>query len=167
LCDFAIVAEDAELGFVQERIGNLGAGEPFTLSLMLTVGLKRTRDLLLTGRRFSGKEAEQMQLVTKAVPAAKLEEEVKALAADIKLMPRDGIAIGKANLELLMNIMGMHTASVSAAHIMHTLFTNLRWEPDEYNFFKERRDKGLSASLHGMHDRFKKYPPKYLAKREP
>lgn len=155
LCDFAIVAEDAQLGFVQERIGNVGAGEPFTLSLILTVGLKRARDLLFTARRISGKEAEVYQLVTKAVPPNKLEEEVNKLANDLKLMPRDGIAIGKANMELLMNIMGMYTASVTGAHIMHTLFTNLRWEPDEYNFFKERRDQGLREALHGMHNRFK------------
>jgi len=34
-------------------------------------------------------------------------------------------------MELWLNIMGMHTASVSAAYFSHTLFTNLRWEPDD------------------------------------
>ena len=156
-CDFAIVAEDAILGFVEERIGTAGSANPFVMSLILTVGLKRARDLLFTGRRFSGKEAAEMGLVTKAVPADKLEEEVKTLAEDVSLLPRDGIAMGKASLELWLNIMGMHTASVSAAYMSHTLFTNLRWEPDEYNFFKQRRDKGLRESLHGMHRRFATY----------
>jgi len=153
-CDFAIVAEDATLGFIEERIGTAGGANPFVIPLILTVGLKRARDLLFTGRRFSGKEAAEMGLVTKAVPADKLEEEVEALAKDVSLLPRDGIAMGKASLELWLNIMGMHTASVSAAYMSHTLFTNLRWEPGEYNFFKQRRDKGLKESLHGMHDRF-------------
>lgn len=156
-CDFAMVAEDAVLGFIEERIGTAGSANPFVMSLILTVGLKRARDLVFTGRRFSGKEAAEMGLVTKAVPADKLEEEVQALAKDVSLLPRDGIAMGKASLELWLNIMGMHTASVSAAYMSHTLFTNLRWEPDEYNFFKQRRDKGLKDSLHGMHDRFATY----------
>lgn len=164
-CDFAIVTEDAELGFIEERIGTVGSANPFVMSLILTVGLKRARDLIFTGRRFSGKEAEDMHLVTKAVPADRIEQEVGELAEDLAILPRDGIAIGKASLELWMNIMGMHTCSVSAAYMSHTLFTNLRWEPDEYNFFRERRDQGLRDSLHGMQDRYKKNPPKYYDKK--
>ncbi len=163
-CDFAIVSEDAELGFIEERIGTVGSANPFVMSLILTVGLKRARDLIFTGRRFDGKEAAAMSLVTKAVPAADLDREVMELAEDLTKLPRDGIAIGKASLELWMNIMGMHTCSVSAAYMSHTLFTNLRWEPDEYNFFKERRDQGLKDSLHGMQDRYVKNPPKYYSK---
>ncbi len=164
-CDFAIVAEDAELGFIEERIGTVGSANPFVASLILTVGFKRTRDLIFTGRRFSGKEAADMTLVTKAVPSDELEREVRELAEDLAKLPRDGIAIGKSTLELWLNIMGMHTASVSAAYFSHTLFTNLRWEPDEYNFFKERRNQGLKDSLHGMQDRHTKNPPKYYDKK--
>ncbi len=163
-CDFAIVTEDAELGFIEERIGTVGSANPFVMSLILTVGLKRARDLIFTGRRFSGKEAAEMNLVTRAVPADKIDQEVRELAEDLAMMPRDGIAMGKASLELWMNIMGMHTASVSAAYMSHTLFTNIRWEKDEYNFFRERRDKGLRDSLHGMQDRFRKHPPVYYDK---
>ena len=163
-CDFAIVSDDAELGFIEERIGTVGSANPFVPSLILTVGLRRARDLIFTGRRFSGKEAADMHLVTKAVPPRQLDKEVRELAEDIAKFPRDGIAIGKATLELWLNIMGMYTASVSAGYFSHTLFTNLRWEPDEYSFFKERRDQGLKDSLHGMQDRFTKHPPKYYDK---
>ena len=165
-CDFAIVADDAELGFIEERIGTVGSANPFVPSLILTVGLRRARDLIFTARRFSGKEAADMHLVTMSVPPARLEKEVRELAEDIAKLPRDGIAIGKATMELWLNIMGMHTASVSAAYFSHTLFTNLRWEPDEYSFFKERRNQGLKDSLHGMQDRFTKHPPKYYDKEE-
>ena len=153
-CDFAIVDEDAVLGFVEERIGTSGSANPFIVPLILTVGLKKARELIYTGRRFSGKEAAEMGLVTKAVPADKLEAEVEAVAKDVNLLPSDGIGIAKASMELWLNILGTHTAGVSAAYMSHTLFTNLRWEQGEYNFFKARRDKGLRESLHGMHDRF-------------
>jgi enoyl-CoA hydratase len=33
--------------------------------------------------------------------------------------------------------------------------TNLKWEPDEYNFFKERRNKGVKVALHEKHDFYK------------
>lgn len=56
-------------------------------------------------------------------------------------------------------------AGVSAAYMSHTLFTNLRWEKDEYNFFRERRDRGLRESLHGMQDRYRKHPPVYYDKK--
>ncbi|MCX5999602.1 MAG: enoyl-CoA hydratase/isomerase family protein [Chloroflexi bacterium] len=163
--DFAIVTDDAELGFIEERIGTVGSANPFVMSLILTVGLKRARDLIFTARRFSGKEAAGMNLVTRSVPADQIDKEVKDLAEDLAMLPRDGIAIGKASLELWMNIMGMHTASISAAYMSHTLFTNLRWEADEYNFFRERREQGLTDSLHGMQDRFKKNPPVYYDKK--
>lgn len=32
--------------------------------------------------------------------------------------------------------------------------TNLKFKPHEYNFFKERRDKGLKEALHGIHKRY-------------
>jgi enoyl-CoA hydratase len=107
-----------------------------------------------------------MNLVTKSVPAKLLKREVTELAEDLAKLPRDGIGIGKATMELWLNIMGMHTASVSAAYFSHTLFTNLRWEPDEYSFFKERRNQGLKDALHGMQDRYTKHPPKYYGKKK-
>jgi enoyl-CoA hydratase len=32
--------------------------------------------------------------------------------------------------------------------MLHTLATNVRYEADEYNFMKQRRDKGVRASNH-------------------
>jgi enoyl-CoA hydratase len=46
------------------------------------------------------------------------------------------------------------TGDFIQAYISHTMFTNLRWEPDEYNFFKERRDKGAKAGFHGRDERY-------------
>ncbi len=94
-----------------------------------------------------------MGLVAKAVPADQLEEEVEREAKAIALMPRDGLAVSKATWHLVYNLMGMAT-SANLGALSHTLFTNVRWEPDEYNLIKNRRDKGITQALHGMHDRF-------------
>jgi enoyl-CoA hydratase/carnithine racemase len=90
-CDLALVAEDAVLGYVQERVGGPGLG--LTIPLILSVGLKTAKELVYTGKTISGKEAAEIKLVNAAVPAEELEERVEALAKDIARMPRDGLYI--------------------------------------------------------------------------
>jgi len=153
LCDFFIVADDAMVGFPGQRIGFAGGGEHTFGHLMMTVGMRRALDLYITGRQINGKEAEQIGLVTKSVPADKLEEEVNSLAKDLCLLPRDGIAIGKATRHLFYDRMGLND-SFTYAYITHTIFTNLRHEPGEFNFFRERREKGSKAAFHEKDDRF-------------
>ena len=150
--DFAIAAEDAQIGVTEQRLGFSGSGAPHVVMIM-SMGLRRALDLMLTGKMVSGKEAEKMRLVTKAVPADKLEEEVEKLANAMCLLPRDGIAIGKATRHLLYYQMGIiqgHTPS----YMSHTMFTNMRWESDEYNFFKQRKLKGTKAGFHERDARF-------------
>ena len=152
-CDLVVAAEDSQFGFSEQRLGFAGSG--VTMShLVMTIGLKRTLDLLLTGRTFTGKEAAEMGLITKAVPPDKLEDEVEKLAKAMTLLPRDGIAIGKATRHLIYDRLGL-TGDFTPAYISHTLFTNLRWEPDEYNFFKERRDKGTKTGFKVRDERYK------------
>lgn len=152
-CELALAAADAKIGHSEQRLGFAGSGGPDFGIMVATVGLKRAVEMHLTGRIFDGKEAESMGLVNKAVPADQLEREVEELAKTIALMPRDGIAIGKAHRHLTYQALGL-THSITPGYISHTLFTNLRWEPDEYNFFKERRDKGAREGFHGVHGRY-------------
>lgn len=153
LCDLTVAAEDAQIGHTEQRLGFAGSGIPTVEILIATVGLKRALDLLVTGRVINGKEAAEIGLVTKAVPYEKLEEEVNKLSQAACLLPRDGIAIGKAHRHLAYESMGL-IKGFAHGYITHTLFTNLRWESDEYNFFKERRDKGAKTAFHGRDDRY-------------
>jgi enoyl-CoA hydratase len=151
LCDFFVCSDDCMMGFPGQRIGFAGGGEHTFGHLMMTVGMRRALDLYITGRQIDGKEAERIGLVTKSVPPDKLEEEVRALAKDLCLMPRDGIAIGKACRHLFYDRMGL-TDSFTYGYITHTMFTNVRHEPGEFNFFRERREKGAKAAFHEKDD---------------
>lgn len=151
--DLAIAAENATFGHVDQRLGFSGSGIPTIPHLILTVGLKRAMDILLTGRKFDAREAERIGLVNKTVPNEKLEEEVQELAKTVGNLPRDGIAIGKAHRHLSYDALGL-SDGFTQAYIMHTLFTNLRWEPDEYNFFKQRRDKGVREGYKHRDERY-------------
>ena len=152
-CDLAVAAEDAQFALTEQRLGFSGSGAPGIPNLILAVGLKRAIELMLTGKVIDGKEAARIGLVNKAVPSDKLEEEVNKLAKAICLLPRDGIAIGKATRQLIYDQLGL-MAGFTTGYISHSMFTNLRWESDEYNFFKERRDKGAKVGFHGRDERY-------------
>lgn len=152
-CDLAVAAEDAQIGHTEQRLGFAGSGIGTLNILILTVGLKRAVDLMLTGRQIDGTEAERIGLVNKAVSIDKLEEEVMRMAKAMTLLPRDGIAIGKATRHMMYDTLGL-TAGFATGYYSHAFFTNLRWESDEYNFFKQRRDKSAKAGFHGRDARY-------------
>lgn len=75
LCDIRFVAEDAKLQFAFVKRGIVPElGSPVTVREV--VGFQRAADLLLTGRMFSGRQAESYGLVLEALPG----EEVLARA---------------------------------------------------------------------------------------
>ncbi len=81
VCDFAVVAEEATLGFTETRIGFVPA--IVAVFVVRKLGEAAARDLLLRGRLIGAAEAVRIGLVTRAVPAADLDAEVDALAREI------------------------------------------------------------------------------------
>jgi enoyl-CoA hydratase len=151
-CDLIIASEDCKLGHVEERLGL--AGNTISPILVLRCGLTRALELSITGKMIDGKEASKIGLVNRAVPADKLEAEVNELAEGLARFPRDGIALGKASRHFLYDIMGV-TQGLTHSYIQHTMGTELSFEPDEFNFFKERRDKGAKKAAHDKQDFYK------------
>lgn len=81
VCDFSIVAEEAKLGFSEVRIGFVPA--IVMVFLRRKLGETTARDLLLRGRLVSATQAAEMGLVTRAVSAGRLREEVDDLAQEL------------------------------------------------------------------------------------
>jgi enoyl-CoA hydratase len=152
-CDMTIAAEDAKIGHSEQRLGFSGAMYVFPIEVAL-IGQKRARELLLTGKLIDGKEAERIGLVNQVVPADQLEAETRKLARAMTLLPRDGIAIGKATARLAYDSMGLSSA-FGQGYIGHTLFTNIRYEPGEFNFIKRRRDVGMKEAFKERDARYK------------
>ena len=153
-CDIAIASEDAQLGHRGQRIGPAGASIPTIPIIVHNIGLKRAMDILLSGRLFSGKEAAEMGLITKAVPSDELEGEVQRWVKMIDLLPKDGIAIGKATRHAAYDSMGL-TSGFIQGYISHVMLTNIRWETGEWNLFKERRDRGTKTAFKGRDERYR------------
>lgn len=81
-CDIRLAAEDAPIAFSFVKWGlipEMGA----TWSLPRLIGIEKTSDLLLTGRKITGAEAAEMGLVLKAVPKDKLMDTARELATNI------------------------------------------------------------------------------------
>jgi enoyl-CoA hydratase len=152
MCDLAIAADDAQIGHIEQRIGFAGSGLNL-LPLFLHVGVRRARELVLRGNMVSGKEAAEIGLVNKAVPANKLVDEVDKLAKEMLLLPRDGIAIGKASMHMIYDILGL-TQGWLQGYLTHTMFTNMRFEPGEFSLLKERREKGTRTAFHKRDERY-------------
>jgi methylglutaconyl-CoA hydratase len=79
LCDFTLAVPEAKFGYTEVRIGFVPA--IVSTFLLRQVGEKIARDLLLTGRIFDAAEALKMGLINEIVPAEKLLDRARELAA--------------------------------------------------------------------------------------
>jgi len=152
LCDLLLASDDCKVGHVEERLGQ--GGMTISPIMVLRCGLTRAMDLCLTGKMITGKQAADYNLINRAVPKEILDDEVRELANGLALYPKDGIAIGKAARHMLYQTMGVEKGLVDH-FIMHTLQTNKVYDQGEFNFFKQRRDKGVREAAHDKHDLFK------------
>ncbi len=81
-CDIRLAADEANIAFSFVKWGlipEMGA----TWTLPRLIGIEKTSDLLLTGRKVSGKEAASMGLVLRSVPRAQLMDEARRMAKEI------------------------------------------------------------------------------------
>ena len=81
LCDFTLASDDARFGYTEVKIGFVPA--IVSSFLLLQLGEKHARDLLLTGRIIDAAEAHTLGLITRIVPAAELDNAVSELSASL------------------------------------------------------------------------------------
>ena len=142
-CDMTVAAE----GTLFTHPGYRYIGPTTWIGYMIELmGVKRVKEMMFTGIPLDAQEAYRVGLVNKVVPLDKLEEETNKLIETVLRLPFDGIVIGKAHFEAALDALGVGTSNTLAG-ILHTLQTNIRYEPDEFNLFRERRDKGIKGAI--------------------
>jgi len=97
ICDLSIASENAIFGQVGPLVGSFDPGLG-VIDLMLAVGETKAREIWYLCRRYTSKEALEMGLVNKVVPADKLEEEVDKWCDEILEKSPGAIAGVKACL---------------------------------------------------------------------
>jgi methylglutaconyl-CoA hydratase len=81
LCDFTLAVPEAKFGYTEVKIGFVPA--IVSTFLLRQVGEKVARELLLTGRLFTAADALRIGLVNEIVPAEKLLDRARELAATL------------------------------------------------------------------------------------
>ena len=82
VCDFIIADENCRVGDGHIRTGLVPNGGA-SIRMPRLIGIRKAKELLFTGALISGKEAERIGLVNRAVPADKLEETVEEFIAQL------------------------------------------------------------------------------------
>src|SRR5215204_5935662 len=81
-CDFAVVADDAKIGDFHIRRALFGGAGPI-YRLPRYIGLRKTKELLLTGKLLSGAECEAWGLANVSAPSAELDKLVADFIAPL------------------------------------------------------------------------------------
>lgn len=143
--DLAIADETARLGHPEQRMNLCGASYLLTWDI-LAMGPKRAREMLLLGEIMDAHAARDAGLVNRVVPDGQLAEAGEEWAEKIARLPRDGIAVGKMATHMALDSLGL-TRQFLHGYVAHTVGSNVRFEPDEFNFLRERAHRGVSGAI--------------------
>lgn len=111
MCDMVIAADDASIGYPATR----GQGASMCHLWTYLIGPQWTKRLLLTGDLISGKDAREIGLVLKSVPAERLQDEAMALARRVALVDADVLSCNKRIVNLALELMGARSLQRLAA----------------------------------------------------
>lgn len=140
MCDLVLAADTARFGQPEIKIGCIpGIGGSQRLTRL--VGRAVAMDMILTGRMIDAAEALRIGLVSRVIPAADFEGEVREVAARIAGYPRD--------------IAQMARACVNMAE-QAPLEAGMRFERQTYHALY-----GLPAQREGMTAFLEKRPPRF------
>jgi enoyl-CoA hydratase/carnithine racemase len=145
-CDMAIAAESAKFSQRQQRTGFCGLSMGWQYIQLFNIGYKKMREWQLTGRTLTAQQAKEWDVVNDVVPDDKLEEETLRYAKAVALNPADSLMIAKTHLHMMFDLLGM-PGQFTAGALAYPLFTNLKWEGEEFNFLKRRAEVGTTKAF--------------------
>lgn len=139
-CDMIVMADDARIGYPPVRVW----GVPTTMMWVYRLGIEKAKRMLFTGDLVTGREAEDMGLIQKSVPADQLDSEVQALCDRIKGVPRNQLMMNKMVVNQAYENMGLQTTQMFA-----TLFDGVARHSPEGKWFEERAQaEGFKQAIH-------------------
>jgi enoyl-CoA hydratase/carnithine racemase len=139
-CDFRILAEGAEVGLTEVKLGIIpGAGG--TQRLPRLIGEARAKELIMLGRRIPAARALEIGLVHQVVPRAAITPTVEALLAELATCAPLSVQSSKSAIER-----GYGRPMAEGLEIERECY--------EVTLYSEDRDEGLAAFAEGR-------PPRY------
>ncbi len=142
-CDIVIASESARFGLPQVGLGIM-PGHGATQRLARTIGRARTLDLVLTGRMISAREALDLGLVSRVVPAENCLAETRNIGRE--LCRRSPLALRMAKQSV---VAAQETALPSGLALEHSLYRLL--------FSTDDQKEGMRAFI-------EKRPPVFMGR---
>ncbi|MCG8273247.1 enoyl-CoA hydratase/isomerase family protein [Aquamicrobium sp. NLF2-7] len=152
VCDITIAAEDAQFG---EPEIQFQSAPPFPI-MPWVLGMKKTKELLLTGDRIDAMEAHRIGLVNRVVPTDELAGSARELARKLSMIPPPAMHLNKQSLNRQYDIRGFQSTVDYGAEIFTLVLTS-----DS----QEKRDFDNIAAEHGLKAAFKWRDEKFAAPR--
>lgn len=150
--DILVVSDNMYLARPQARIGFAGFSTAMPLAL-LKLGPNRGYEAMITGRKVSAAELKDWGVAASVVPVDRLHDEAMRYARAIAHHSADGLMIGKHALITFWNAVGM-AQFADWVPMGHSVFTNLSWRDDEFNFMKERTARGGREAMAELERRY-------------
>ncbi|OBH91846.1 enoyl-CoA hydratase/isomerase family protein [Mycobacterium scrofulaceum] len=150
--DILVVSDDMYLARPQARIGFAGFSTAMPLAL-LKLGPNRGYEAMITGRKVTANELHEWGVTTSVVPAERLRDEALRYARAIAHHSADGLMVGKHALIAFWHAVGMAQFG-DWVPMGHTVFSNLMWRDDEFNFMKERGARGGREAMAELERRY-------------
>lgn len=115
-CDFAFADNDTIFSLSEVKIGVVPACiSPYVVK---RVGEFGARELMLTGQRINGKEAEHFKLVNKSLPTNELEDHIYSIVQLLRTSGPKAVTHCKSLLYNISNEESLHQALESTARII-------------------------------------------------
>lgn len=148
-CDISIASDDLRIGYNEVRYGITG----HCMFLPWLVNMKAAKDLLLTGREVSAKEAKEIGLVTEVVPLAELKEAVRRKAVLMARLPREIQRMHKMYLNRVYEVQGLRSAL--DYYLEQVAILGAQPVAEYQAFSKATAEGGLKAALAEANSRYR------------
>lgn len=147
VADLVVASDQALFGHPAGR--DLGI-PPTVFFWPLTIGMRKTKEMLYTAKLFPAEEALSLGLINHVVPGEELESAARALAEDVAKTPVNHLMILKRATNNFYDNMNIDLSARQASD----LDADFHQSPTFLAFFKLVREKGMKAALSERKRRF-------------
>jgi enoyl-CoA hydratase/carnithine racemase len=147
-CDITLAADDAQFGEPEIQFQSA----PPLMIMPWVVGMKKTKELMLTGDRIGAQEAREAGLVTRVVPAAALLVEARKLALKFSMIAPDAMQMNKQTLNRSYEMRGFQSTIDYGAEMFALI--HLLDSQEKREFFGIAQEQGLKAAFKWRDERF-------------
>ncbi|MBW2275212.1 MAG: crotonase/enoyl-CoA hydratase family protein [Deltaproteobacteria bacterium] len=138
-CDLVVAAEDAQIGTPYSRVW----GCYLSAMWIYRLGLAKAKEYALTGKPLTGSEAAEIELINRAVPAERLDDEVQTLAEQLAKNPSSQLAAMKLVVNQAYENMGLRSSQVMGS----LLDGMMRNTPEAHAFVDKAMSEGVPAAV--------------------